>query len=51
MPVDQPVQNTVEQQALHALQYLSDDDKKKVLEYIGNLVTLQKVKDDQASAT
>jgi hypothetical protein len=51
MPADSIEQNTVEQQALHALAHLSDKDKASVLSYIESLVTLEKVKNDQRSST
>jgi hypothetical protein len=42
-------QSTAEQQALQALSYLSDEDKKKVLLYIASLYHLEKAKHDQRS--
>ena len=51
MPADPIEQNTIEQQALHALTHLSDKDKASVLSYIESLVTLEKVKNDQRSPT
>jgi flagellar motor switch protein FliG len=44
-------EHTVEQQAIHALAYLNDEDKHKVLEYIASLLTLEEAKHDQTSAT
>jgi hypothetical protein len=41
----------VEQQALSALNYLSDRDKEKVLKYIQSLLFLEEIKNDEASAT
>jgi len=41
----------VEEQALQALQHLSQEDKSKVIEYIDSLITLEKVKNDQTSTT
>jgi hypothetical protein len=41
----------VEQQALNALNYLSDRDKEKVLKYIQSLLSLEEIKNDEASAT
>jgi len=51
MHVDSTAKNTVEEQALQALRYLSDDDQAAVLKYIDSLVTLEKVKNDQGSTT
>jgi len=51
MPASSTEKLSVEQQALAALSHLNDEDKAKVLEYIGSLITLEKVKNDQASAT
>jgi len=41
----------VEEQAINALNHLSDKDKEKVLKYIQSLLTLEEVKNDKASAT
>lgn len=49
MPADLSENNSAEQQAIKALDYLNTEDKSKVLEYIANLVALEKVKNDQAS--
>lgn len=43
--------NTVEQQAVKALAHLDDEDKRKVLEYITSLITLENAKNDQTSTT
>jgi hypothetical protein len=40
----------VEQQAANALGHLSDRDKEKVLKYIESLLTLEKIKNDEASS-
>jgi hypothetical protein len=48
MPADS-TQDAVEQQAVHAMNYLSTEDKKKVLEYIDSLITLDKTTNDQRS--
>ena len=50
MPADSET-STVEQQAVLALNHLGPKDKKKVLEYIANLIALEKVKNDQTSPT
>jgi hypothetical protein len=49
MPAASSEQNSVEQQALHALNYLNHEDQQKVLEYISSLVALEKVNNDQGS--
>jgi hypothetical protein len=41
----------VEEQAIHALNHLSDKDKEKVLKYIASLLTLEQINHDEASAT
>jgi hypothetical protein len=51
MPADSPEQNSVEQQALKALNYLSEEDKSKVLKYIESLVHLEISQNDETSAT
>ena len=51
MPADSSEQPAVEQQALHALNYLNEDDKSKVLKYIESLITLENLKHDQGSIT
>ena len=43
--------SSVEQQAISALNHLSPEDKTKALKYIESLVTLEKIKNDQTSAT
>jgi hypothetical protein len=48
MPADSD-NNAIEQQAVHAMNYLSPEDKKKVLEYINSLITLDKATNDQRS--
>ena len=50
MPADSSERKAVEQQAINALNFLSDKDKEKVLKYIESLVTLEKVKNDERSA-
>jgi hypothetical protein len=49
MPADSTENITAEQQAIKSLNYLSPDDKSKVLEYIASLIALEKVKNDQTS--
>jgi hypothetical protein len=41
----------VKQHALEALNHLSAEDKQKILEYIRNLILLEKSKNDKASIT
>ena len=50
MPADSPDQISIEQQALDALDYLSDEDKSKVLKYIESLIQLQSPSNDKTSA-
>jgi hypothetical protein len=46
-----PLENiSVEQQALNALNYLSEEDKSKVLKYIESLVQIEAPSNDQTSA-
>jgi hypothetical protein len=40
---------SVEQQAINALNYLDDQDKQKVLEYIDSLINLDKANNDKRS--
>lgn len=49
MPADSPDQLSVEQQALLALNYLSEEDKSKVLRYIESLVHLENTQNDKTS--
>lgn len=51
MPADLSEHNPVEQQALKAVQYLSTEDQRKVLEYIASLINLETVKNDERSST
>jgi hypothetical protein len=49
--LDSSKKTSVEQQAIKSLNYLSDEDKAKALKYIESLITLEKIKNDQTSAT
>jgi GTP1/Obg family GTP-binding protein len=42
--------NAIEQQAIEALAYLDDESKRKVLNYIDSLVTLDKVNNGSGSS-
>ena len=42
---------SVELQALAALQHLSDDERRKVLEYLKSLIILENTKNDKGSLT
>jgi len=41
----------IKQHALEALNHLDSKDKQKILEYIKNLILLEKTKNDKASLT
>jgi hypothetical protein len=51
MPATLPSNQNIEQQALEALNYLSEDDKTKVLKYIESLIFLQTSQNDETSST
>jgi hypothetical protein len=50
MPAAVVENEAIQQQAIKALAYLSDEDKLKVLEYIDSLVNLHKIHNDQGSS-
>lgn len=48
---DSTPMSQVELQALAALQHLNANERKKVLDYLKNLIILEKVKNDQGKPT
>lgn len=49
MHADAQDQEAVRQHALEAMKHLGDEDRRKILEYMNGLITLEEVKHDQAS--